>query len=439
MTLILWGKPNKKQEEFFLSTARHVAYGGARGGGKSWAMRRKFVLLALKYPNLKLLLLRRTLTELRENHTLMLLSELKNAAKYIERERAFIFPNGSRLKLGYCDSETDVLQYQGQEYDVIGLEEATHFTEYQRNFLTTCNRTTRSDFTPRMYYTANPGGVGHGWFKRLFIDRRYKARESKVDYKFIPAKVYDNPILMANNPEYVQNLENLPPELRKAHLDGDWNVFAGQFFPEFSVDKHVVKPFDIPNGWARIRCLDYGMDMTCCLWLAVSGKGEVYVYREFYIEGLTLSQAAKGIVQNESAGKIQYTVASPDLWNNRQETGVSGVSIMAENGLKDLTKARDDRILGWRVLREYLDGKLKIFENCTNLIRTLPLLRYDRIKIEDASSSPHEVTHAPESLRYGIMSLPLIGQKSQFEGFWTETEKMDFAEYNRMRIRRNTK
>ena len=158
--------------EFFKARGRHIAYGGARGGGKSWAMRTKFILLAQRYAGLRLLLLRRTLPELRENHVVPLLQVLSGIAQYNATERVFTFSNTSRIKLGYCAAENDIYQYQGQEYDVIGLEEATHFTESQMIFLTTCNRTTRTDFIPRMYYTCNPGGVGHAWVKRLFIDRQ---------------------------------------------------------------------------------------------------------------------------------------------------------------------------------------------------------------------------------------------------------------------------
>ena len=144
-----------------MPTVKHICYGGARGGGKSYAMRMKFVLLCFTYPNFKALLLRRTFGELRENHIVPLQELLNGICTYRDSEKVFIFPNGSRLKMGYCDREADVLQYQGQEYDVIGMEEATHFTEYQRNMLTACNRSTRRDFKPRMYYTCNPGGVGY--------------------------------------------------------------------------------------------------------------------------------------------------------------------------------------------------------------------------------------------------------------------------------------
>ena len=219
MKLMLEGFPSERQREFFLSSARHTAYGGARGGGKSWAMRRKFILLALRYPGLNLLLLRRTLPELRENHLIPMQRELYGFAVYNSAERVFRFPNGSRIKLGYCDTMQDVYQYQGQEYAVIGLEEATHFTEEQMRFLTTCNRTTRKDFSPRMYYTCNPGNVGHAWVKRLFIDRLYAENENPNDYLFIPARIYDNKVLLEADPNYIRQLEALPEELRRAHLD----------------------------------------------------------------------------------------------------------------------------------------------------------------------------------------------------------------------------
>ena len=318
MILELKGIPNPKQAEFFRSTARHTAYGGARGGGKSWAMRRKLVLLALNYPGLNALIMRRTLPELRENHVIPLLKELKGAAKYNAAERVFKFPNGSRLRLGYCDSASDVYQYQGQEYEVIGLEEATHFTEEQMQFLTTCNRTVRRDFSPRMYYTCNPGGIGHGWVKRLFIDRTYRRGERESDYRFIPARIYDNPALITADPEYLRQLENLPEELRRAYLDGDWDVLAGQFFREFSRAKHVIEPFELPSWWRRFRSIDWGYNDPCAvLWHAVDGEGRVYTYRELYLRYTRADQVAERIRRESEGEDIAYTVASPDMWQKR--------------------------------------------------------------------------------------------------------------------------
>jgi phage terminase large subunit len=493
MQVTLYGSPQPTQRRFFMATNTHIAYGGARGGGKSWAMRRKLVLLAFRYAGLNILLLRRTLPELRENHINPLIKELAGVVSFLEKERAFIFPNGSRIKMGYCDNENDVLQYQGQEYDVIGLEEATHFTEFQRDFLTTCNRSTRTDFTPRMYYTANPGGVGHDWFKRIFIDKEYRKGENPEDYVFVPASVYDNDELIKTNPEYVQKLEALPEDLRRAHLDGDWNVFAGQFFREFSKGTHVVTPFEIPQQWTRFRSLDYGLDTTACYWWAIAPQGarisefcddvdvsgKVYIYRELHEPDLTLSDAAKSIVDlSPKTEQYAYTVASPDLWARRQDSGNSGVDILTKNGVYGLTKANNERVAGWRAMHEALkvsedngvrrrvtsphDGapwfqttranaenisfpqckthqsfvRVQIFENCVQLIKNLPRLQYDKNRPEDASDTPHEITHAAESMRYGVMSLPPVGGSNGMGTTRRTSRYGDIDEYNPMRIRK---
>ena len=137
-------------------------------------------------------------------------------------------------------------------------------------------------FSPRMYFTCNPGGVGHTWVKRLFIDRDYQGNERPEDYTFIKSLVYDNKFLMDNDPDYIRTLENLPENRRKAMLDGDWDIFEGQYFPEFSRDIHVIEPFAIPSDWRRYRALDYGLDMLACYWIAVDGQNKSYVYKELY-------------------------------------------------------------------------------------------------------------------------------------------------------------
>ncbi len=406
--------PNEKQMQFFLSKAKYTAYGGARGGGKSWAMRIKLILLAINYEGIQILLLRRTLCELRENHLLPLLSLLKGVAVYHSTEKEFRFPNGSRIKLGYCDNESDVLQFQGQAYEVIGLEEATHFTEFQFLALTESNRASgcmKEKFSPRMYFTCNPGGVGHAWVKRLFVDRDFRSTENPMDYLFIKSLVFDNKFLMENNPEYVDALQNLPEVRRRAMLFGDWDSFEGAFFPEFDREKHVATG-EIPKNAILFRALDYGLDMTCCLWCAALGN-KVVVYRELYQSNLLLSEAAKQIVDmTEKNEKIRYTVCSPDLFSRRQESGKSGFEIMSAAGLTGMIKADNRRIDGWRVVREYLKGgsafggepNLEIRPCCINLIRCLPLLIFDPRVREDCSGTPHEITHAPEALRYALMS-----------------------------------
>ena len=408
-------RPNQKQQRFFLAEARYIGYGGARGGGKSWAVRVKALLLALRYPGIRLLLVRRSYGELEDNHIRPLRQLIGELAVYREGEKCFTFENGARLRFGYCDAENDVLRYQGQEYDCIFLDEATQLTEFQFQTFKGCLRGV-NDFPKRIYVTCNPGGVGHGWVKRLFIDRRYEAGERAEDYCFIPADVYDNDCLMESDPDYVRRLESLPYELRQAWLHGSWDVFAGQFFPEWERNVHVCEPFDIPEGWRWYVTMDYGMDMLAAYLIAVDEEGRAWVTGEVY-EGRDLGEGHTGLIISEAAEalktlagerKIYEWLAPPDMWNGRQETGRSVAEIFAEQGIW-LTKSSNDRLAGWMALRERLkverdvDGrrgaKLCIFSTCPNLIRTLPLLRYDERRPSDCARTPHELTHAPDALR----------------------------------------
>jgi phage terminase large subunit len=373
------------------------------------------------------LLLRRSYSELHLNHIIPLQGELYGFAQYKAEEKCFIFPNNSRLKLGYCDSESDVYQFQGAEFPVVAFEEATLLTESQIQFILTCNRSVRSDFKARAYFSCNPGGPSHNLIKRWFIDKDYLPHENPADFTFVQASVYDNDILMQNNPEYIQTLEQLPEELKRAHLYGDWDCFAGQFNPSFDKRIHVITPFQIPAWWKRCRSLDYGLDMTACIWWAIADNGQCFAYRELHEPNLALSQAAKKITEMTPKDEhISYTVASPDLWSRRQETGASGIEIMGKAGLKGLIKARHDRVQGWRVMREHLQpyerfdeegnwildeqgnpkktAQIQIFPNCTNLIKYIPMLQHDEHNVEDAASKPHIVTHINESCRYFCMS-----------------------------------
>ena len=437
-------KPYPKQIEFFTSAAPRIAYGGARGGGKSWAMRIKFILLALTYDGIQILLLRRTFPELRENHILPLRKMLKGIAEYKDSTKEFMFKNRSRIKLGYCQNESDILQYQGQAYEVIGMEEATQFTELQYIALTESCRLSGNvkGFSPRMYFTCNPGGVGHGWVKRLFIDKDYREDEKSEDYVFIPSTVFDNEYIITENPEYVTTLKNLPEARRRAMLYGDWDAFEGQYFPEFSREKHSTKPFTIPREWTRFCAFDYGLDMTACLWFAFPpDKKTLYVYRELYKPNLILSDAAKSILELCTEEKIRYFVASPDLAGRRQDSGKSGFDILASNGLRGVICANNERINGWRVIREFLkenengEPTLKIFTSCTNLLRTLPRLTFDTHISEDVAGEPHEITHAPDALRYGLMSSgfiltnKIIKEKEEFFSPLSEWNKKSEKSY----------
>ena len=403
------GVPTERQKEFFASRARFTAYGGARGGGKSWALRRKLVGMCLRYPGLSCLLVRRTLPELKSNHVIPFMREYDGMISYSEAEKAILFPNGSRIALGYCAVDRDALRYQGQEYDVIAIDEATQLSEFRFSILKACLRGS-NHFPRRMYLTCNPGGIGHSWVKRLFVDRNFRNGEDPRQYKFIPARVYDNPILTNADPEYVRSLESLPPRLRDAWLYGRWDVFEGQFFPEFDRAIHVVHPSLIPSELNEFVAFDYGFDMLAVLLIGIDADGNAWVTRETCRSGLTLSAAALQIEELIRDAKPRFAVCSPDLWNRRQDSGLSGAEIMQRAAaLPPMCPADDRRVAGWRVLREYLSPSpshpfIRISSDCTELIECLPALLCDPNKVEDASGEPHRITHAPEALRYALMS-----------------------------------
>lgn len=398
----LSGTPQKRQTEFFMAKQKYVAYGGARGGGKSWALRRKIVLMCLRFAGISVLLVRRSYAELRDNHIRTLLGELCGIATYRDTGKTFEFPNGSRIRMGYLDTEGDTARYQGQEYDIIAVDEATQLTEYQFHTLKACLRGANS-FPKRIYLTCNPGGVGHGWVKRLFIDREYRPGENASDYAFIPARVYDNEILLEQNPDYLHQLESLPKGLRDAWLDGSWDGFEGQFFSEFSYETHTVAQFEVDKSWRRYCALDYGLDMLAAVFVAVSPDGRAYVYDEVHESGLIVSCAAQRILAK--ADGVSIFIAPSDLWSRQKDSGKSIAELYAENGVY-LTKLSTERVDGWLALKEWLNPRdggvpnMLIMRNCVNLIRCLPQLMYDGKKPGDASLVPHSITHAPDALRY---------------------------------------
>ena len=427
-------RPNARQRAFFASEALHTMYGGARGGGKSWAARRKANLLCINYTNLKGLLLRRTYRELQVNHILPLQAELNGYARWKESEKAFLYPNGSRLQLGYCACDSDKLQYQGAEYDFIIFEEATNFEESWITFIATALRTTRADFRPRIYYTCNPGGVSHAYFKRLFIDRQFVEGEDPDDYLYIPATVRDNAVLMERNPGYIKQLEALPENLRRAHLDGDWNVFDGAFFAELrlfakpladATMTHVVEPFDIPYSWRIYRSFDWGYSKpSACLWWAVDYDGRAYLADELYTCAARGGTMIPDTGLKWSADQVFAEIhrRESERFPGRQITGVADPAIWAENGGEPIVAAADrhqvyfdradhTRIAGWMQVRRRLqfgeDGRpmLYIFSTCKNTLRTLPILQYSARDPEDLDTT--EEDHIADALRYFCMMSPL--------------------------------
>jgi phage terminase large subunit len=427
---VIWRPQPGPQTNFCERDEFEVLYGGAKGGGKSEVLLMEG-LRQIGNPRYHAGFFRRTYPQLQEM--------IDRSHQYFRRiggtwrgaEHRWVFPSGARYDFRHLNNEEDKYNYQGQEFHYLAFDQLEQFTQSQYEYMVMQVRT--SDPTIRTYVrgSANPGGIGHGWVKARWIDDKkpYKTyyrefgTELRISSCYIPAKVYDNKILLDANPLYLAQLMALPEELRAAMLEGNWDVFAGQYYPEFNQRVHVVDPFEIPAWWRKFRSLDYGLDMTACHWWAVAPDSRCYIYRELYQPNLNLTQAAEAICALTPAGEdVKYTVASPDLWNRRQETGVSGEEVMRKAGLRDLTKADDNRVPGWRVLREYLapfpgetgelTAKLLIFRGkAPNLVRTLPTLIHDEHDVEDVADECED--HACEGVRYGCMSRPRKGVEPQ--------------------------
>lgn len=405
--------PQPKQVLFLQATQRYVAYGGARGGGKSWSVRRKAVALCCKYGKTKtskginILIIRKTLQELKENHIFPLIETTAGIAEYKDKDKALYFCNGARIKFGYMDTEQDADQYQGQEYDVIFIDEATMLSEMMFIKLKACNRGSDPTIPKRMYLTCNPGGIGHAWMKRLFIDREYREGERSEDYYFIQAKSSDNAFL----PEgYDTMLDSLPDGLREAWRDGSWDTFAGAFFTEYNPEIHEVEPFEIPKHWKRYMSIDYGLDMFAGVWAAIDEKGAIYVYRSVEQPNLVVTDACDYIRALEAADGCQYTrYAPPDLWGREAGTGKSQMDVFLENGMSFI-KSDNDRKAGWLAIKENLAPrygnhqiapKIYFFKGCCKPVCTnLPLLQHNAKKPGDCMTEPHSLTHSPDALRY---------------------------------------
>ena len=400
-----------KQKQFMDATCDEVLFGGAAGGGKSYAQVIDALVYAVKYPGSKQLILRRTYPELDKSiiRTTLALYP-KEIYRYISSSHTGQFTNGSIIDFGYCDSETDIYRYQSAEFDVIRFDELTHFTKDMYIYLISRLRGVNG-FPKQMKSTTNPGGIGHKWVKERFIDVGQAGVAQSFDGQtrvFIPSRVSDNSFLMAKDKSYLKRLENLAEKDRKALLYGQWDIFEGQYFSEWNRDIHVIQPFEIPAYWKRYAAMDYGLDMLAVYFIAVDNVGNAYVYNEIYKSDLIISAAAS-LIKSYITQPLQAFYAPPDLWNRRQDSGSSVATIFAQHGIL-LTKSVNDRQTGWYAVKEYLhtavdergekSARLKIFSNCLNLIRTLPALVHDAKNVNDVSSVPHEYTHGSDALRY---------------------------------------
>ncbi len=423
----------KRQADFINASANEVLFGGAAGGGKSYAQMIDALIYAIKYPKSRQLVLRRTYPEL-EKSLIRVAQAIypREIFRYNASKYSGEFTNGSRIDFGHCHAEDDVYKYQSAEYDVIRFDELTHFSEFMYRYLLSRVRGV-NDFPKGVKSTTNPGGVGHAWVKARFIDNSIpdEVNDGRI---FLPARVSDNTFLMRSDPGYIDRLKALPKRERRALLNGDWDIFEGQYFTEWDREVHVVRPFEIPNTWRKYFTMDYGLDMLAGYWIAVDGAENAYVYREVYESGLIISDAAKRIVSLDGSDTHAY-FAPPDLWNRRQDTGKSAAQIFCENGVP-VTRAENDRVQGWLALREWLaprkdefgnrTPRLRIFNTCTNLIRCLPALCISSVNPNDVANSPHELTHAPDAIRYFVAGRPRAssGQTNNFE-----REVSDFLSY----------
>lgn len=424
------GRAQPKQTLFLRDKHRHIAYGGARGGGKSWAVRTKAKLLAFRYPGIKILIVRKTYKELQNNHIEQLTAELAGFAKYNRSDKMFRFPNGSTISFGYCANEGDLGQYQGAEYDVVFIDEAGQLQESWIRKINLCVRGTNG-FPKRTYYTLNPGGPGHAYFKRVFVDRNFNPDERPDDYFFIQAKVEDNKALMDTQPDYLRELENLPPTLRAAWKDGRWDVYEGQFFedfrdvPEHYKDRrwtHVIEPFEIPDGWTICRSYDFGYGKPfSCAWWAVDYDGTIYRIMELYGCTRTPNEGVKWTPDKQFEeihktevqhpwlkGKNIIGVADPAIWDASR--GESVADTAARYGVF-FTPGDNERIAGWMQCHYRLqfdeDGypRMYVFSTCRAFIRTIPTLIYDEHRAEDLDTKMED--HVADEWRYFCMSRPI--------------------------------
>lgn len=435
--------PSEKQKLFLLSNSTYTAFGGARGGGKSWAVRTKATLLALHYAGIKIMIVRKTYPELRANHITEMCRMCADIATYSETKKELAYINGSTVKFANCRYDKDLDKFQGIEADVVFIDEATQFTREMFDRIRACVRGV-NDFPKRIYLTCNPGGVGHNWVKELFIDKKVDIPE---DYHFIKSLVTDNDALIRNDPQYVKKLEALPAKLRKAWLEGDWNIFEGQFFEEFRDDPehyrdrrytHVIEPFEIPRDWRIYRSFDFGYSKPfSCDWWAVDYDGRAYLILQLYgctdpNEGVKWPPdkifAEIRRIENEHrwlSGKQISGVADPSIWDaSRGEAIIES----ADRNFIYFQPGDNKRIPGWMQCHYRMafdnEGKPMVyfFNTCRHAIRTIPLLNYSDHTPEDLDTSQED--HFADSFRYFCMSRPIKPIISDFDSIRPDNDPL---------------
>ena len=433
-------KPNAgPQSSFLAASEREVLYGGAAGGGKSFAMLAD-PMRYMGHPQFSGLLLRHTTEELRELiwKSQELYPRIYPGIKWSERKMQWQAPSGARLWFSYLDRDEDVLRYQGLSFSWVGFDELTQWsTPFAWNYMRSRLRSTAPDLPTYMRATTNPGGPGHAWVKKMFIDpspagRAFWAtdidtgdtlsypkghsKEGQPLFKrrFIPAMLSDNPYL-AEGGDYETMLLSLPEHQRKQLLEGNWDVAEGAAFPEFNRRIHVIKHEHIPGNWVKFRACDYGYgSYSAVLWFAVSPAEQVIVYRELYVSKVLAKDLAHMVMDCErNDGQIRYGVLDSSCWHRRGDTGPSLAEQMIMEGCRwrPADRSAGSRVAGKNEIHRRLqlddftqEPRLVIMDNCTNLIAQLPTLPLDKSNPEDINTKSED--HLYDALRYGVMSRP---------------------------------
>ena len=423
------------KQRLFAETIEHTPitfYGGAKGGGKSKGLQLIMLLRRFKYAGSSGAIFRRTYPELEGNHIRPLFQSFPQLRQYWnEAKKLLTLPNGSTLQFCHCNNESDVDLYQGREFHDLAVDEAGQWPEAMFRRLLGSNRSSRAGIKSRAILTGNPGGVGHGWLKRLFVERRFNERENPADYAFIQALVDDNQALMDNDPNYIHRLETEPNEaLRKAYRYGDWNIFAGQFFQEISKEVHFIPAFRIPPHWNRFGAYDYGFNHPAAFgWFANDEDGNTYLYRELIKAGSRVDQFAQDLNRYPDTASLYPIVAGHDCWTQKSTLrDDKQPPTVAEEFLThgiQLSRAVIDRVQGAAHLRSYLahlgrpHGKPRffIFDTCPVSFDTLSRMIHDPDKAEDVlkvdatEGDPLSGDDAYDMIRYGLMSRPAITDK----------------------------
>jgi len=409
-------------------------YGGAKGGGKSKGLQLLMLLRRFEYPKSTGAIFRKTYPELEANHIRPLFQAFPSLrAYYQESKKLLTLPNGSELQFCHCKNEADISLYQGREFHDLAIDEAGQWTEAMFRTLLGSNRSSNPDIKPRCVLTGNPGGIGHGWLKRIFIEKRFNERERPDDYAFIQALVDDNSALMDNDPDYVRRLESEPNEaLRKAYRFGDWDIFAGQFFQEISKEVHLIEPFHIPPHWNRFGSYDYGYNHPFSFgWFANDEDGNTYLYRRLSKTNMRVDLQAKAINEYEDTALLYPIVAGHDCWTQKSVLRDDALppTIAEQFSLHGihLKKAVIDRIQGAAQVRDYLawqkrpGNKPRFFifniPGCVEVFDCLARMIHDPDRVEDVlkvdatEGDPMSGDDDYDMIRYGLMSRPSITDK----------------------------